>query len=65
GNICDADLDNNGIVNAVDLGLFRSVFFNSGDLDADFNGDGIVNAVDLGIFRSGFFAPPGPSGVAP
>lgn len=65
GNVCDADLDNNGIVNAIDLGLFKSVFFSAGDLDADFNGDMVVNAIDLGILRLGFFQPPGPSGVAP
>ncbi|MEO1573752.1 MAG: thrombospondin type 3 repeat-containing protein, partial [Pseudomonadota bacterium] len=64
GNACDADLNNDGIVNVVDLGLLRSVFFTS-DADADLNGDGVVNVVDLGIMRSGFFAPPGPSGVAP
>lgn len=62
GNICDGDLNNDCIVNSVDLGLLRAVFFSS-DEDADFNGDGGVNAIDLGIFRSLFFAPPGPSGV--
>jgi hypothetical protein len=64
GNICDADLNNDGIVNAVDLGLFKSVFFTT-DADADFNGDGVVNAIDLGVLKGGFFGPPGPSGVAP
>ena len=63
GNACDADLNNDGVVNVVDLGLLRAVFF-TGDADADFNGDGVVNVVDLGIMRAGFFAPPGPSGVA-
>ncbi|MFK7885218.1 MAG: thrombospondin type 3 repeat-containing protein, partial [Gammaproteobacteria bacterium] len=65
GNACDADLNNDNIVNAVDLGLFRTQFFMAGDIDADFNGDLIVNAIDLGILRVGFFAPPGPSGTAP
>ncbi|MFK7887815.1 MAG: S8 family serine peptidase [Gammaproteobacteria bacterium] len=65
GNICDADLNNDGVVNPVDLGLFRAVFFQGGDLDADFNGDGVVNATDLGIIRTLFFQPPGPSGIAP
>ncbi|MFK8017969.1 MAG: PQQ-dependent sugar dehydrogenase [Gammaproteobacteria bacterium] len=63
GNACDADLNNDGIVNVQDLGLLRSRFFTS-DADADFNGDGTVNVVDLGIMRNGFFAAPGPSGVA-
>ena len=60
GNICDADLNNDGIVNPVDLGLFKLVFF-SADPDADFNGDGTVNPVDLGIFKASFFSPPGPA----
>ena len=60
GNLCDADLNNDCIVNTLDLGLFRDVFFST-DAAADFNGDGIVNAQDLGILRTLFFAPPGPS----
>lgn len=63
GNICDADLNGDCIVNPVDLGLFRSVFFTN-DPNSDFNGDGIVNPVDLGIFRSLFFQPPGPSAAS-
>ncbi|MFK7885939.1 MAG: alkaline phosphatase D family protein [Gammaproteobacteria bacterium] len=61
GNACDADFNNDCVVNAVDLGLLRSVFF-SNDSDADLNGDGVVNAVDLGLLRLRFFAAPGPSG---
>ncbi|MEO1574563.1 MAG: LamG-like jellyroll fold domain-containing protein [Pseudomonadota bacterium] len=64
GNVCDADLSNDGVVNAVDLGLLRTVFFTD-DADADFNGDGTVNIVDLGIMRARFFEAPGPSGLAP
>lgn len=65
GNACDADLDNDGVVNVTDLGILRSVFF-SADADADFNGDGVVSVIDLGIMRVSFFGSPGPSGlVAP
>ena len=64
GNVCDPDLDGNLIVNAVDLGLFKSVFFTA-DPHADFNGDGSVNAIDLGTMKLFFFGPPGPSGLAP
>ena len=53
GNRCDADLNNDNIVNAIDLGLFKQRF-GSADRDADFNGDGIVNAIDLGILKSLF-----------
>ncbi|MEO1576230.1 MAG: thrombospondin type 3 repeat-containing protein [Pseudomonadota bacterium] len=59
GNRCDADLNNDLVVNVVDLGLLRQVFFTD-DTEADFNVDGVVNVVDLGIMRSTFFLPPGP-----
>ena len=62
GNACDADLNNDCIVNVIDLGIFRSLFFTSAP-NADFNGDGIVNVIDLGILRTLFFMPPGPSGI--
>ena len=64
GNACDADLDNNGVINFIDLGILRSVFFTA-DQDADFNGDGTVNFIDLGVMRASFFGPPGPSSFAP
>ncbi|MFK8013906.1 MAG: hypothetical protein AB8G17_00520 [Gammaproteobacteria bacterium] len=59
GNRCDPDLDNNGTINVVDLGILRSRFF-SDDPVADLTGDGVVNVVDLGILRQFFFAAPGP-----
>lgn len=61
GNFCDGDYNNDGIVNAVDLGILRAGFFGS-DPDLDMNGDGVVNAADLGWLRVGFFQPPGPAG---
>lgn len=61
GNRCDADLNNDCVVNAVDLGLLRTEFFSNGVLDQDFSGDGVVNAVDLGLMRVQFFGAPGPS----
>lgn len=63
GDACDSDLNNDCVVNVVDLGQLRALFF-SDDPNADFNGDGVVNVVDLGILRSRFFASPGPSGVS-
>ncbi|MFK7889013.1 MAG: thrombospondin type 3 repeat-containing protein [Gammaproteobacteria bacterium] len=59
GNACDSDLNNDCIVNVIDLGLLRSVFFTA-DANADFNGDGVVNVIDLGILRTQFFGEPGP-----
>lgn len=62
GNRCDADLNNDCLVNPIDLGRFRSVFFST-NADADLDGNGVVDPVDLAIFRSFFFQPPGYSGV--
>ncbi len=60
GNVCDADLNNDGIVNAADSSLFRAAY-GSSNANADFNGDGVVNAVDSSMFRSLYGATPGPS----
>ena len=62
GNVCDADLSQDCVVNVVDLGLLRGRFFTN-DPVADFNGDGVVNVQDLGIMRLQFFDAPGPSGI--
>jgi glycosylphosphatidylinositol phospholipase D len=64
GNVCDPDLDGNGIVNFVDLGMFKAEFLTSAP-DADFDGNGTVNFEDLGVVKALFLQPPGPSGVAP
>lgn len=65
GNACDADLDNNGIVNTFDLGRLRAALGQSGPNDADLDCNGIVNTFDLTRMRNGFGQPPGPSGQAP
>jgi hypothetical protein len=64
GNICDTDLNDDGVTNFLDLGLLRTVFFTP-DANADFNGDGVVNFLDLGLFRVRFFQAPGPACGAP
>lgn len=64
GNRCDADFNNDGIVNAVDLALFKKGFLSRDPL-RDINSDGIVNAVDLALFKKLFLKRPGPSGLAP
>jgi len=63
GNACDADFNNDNFVNSLDLGLFKQMFFTSGDVEADLNGDQIVNSLDLGLFKARFFQAPGPSGI--
>ena len=64
GNFCDPDLDNNGVVQAADLAIFKPLFFTT-DPDADFDGNGIVQAGDLAIMKKMFFQPPGPSCETP
>lgn len=61
GNVCDGDLNNDGIVNSIDLAQFRARFGTRGDSAADFNGDNVVNALDLAKFRALFATRPGPS----
>lgn len=61
GNACDADLNNNCVVNFEDVGLMKAVFF-SNDPVADLNGDGVVNFLDVGMLKSQIFQVPGPSG---
>ncbi len=63
GNLCDADLNNDGNVNASDLAIFR-LAFGSANADADLDGSGTVNAADLAIFRNLFGKVPGPSAYA-
>ncbi|MBT8136531.1 MAG: hypothetical protein KJO54_05925 [Gammaproteobacteria bacterium] len=62
GNYCDADLNNDNIVDLLDLAELRTVFLTS-DPTADLNGDGAVDLVDLSLFRQYFLQPPGPSGL--
>ncbi len=68
GNACDADINNDCLVNFGDLALLKAVFFpNPYDGNADFNDDGFVNFGDLALMKSAFFngaSPgPGPSGL--
>ncbi|MEL7447639.1 MAG: thrombospondin type 3 repeat-containing protein [Pseudomonadota bacterium] len=61
GNVCDTDLNNDGVVNFSDLQELKMVFFDAGDLDADFNGDFVVNFLDLIVMKETFFGFVGPS----
>jgi hypothetical protein len=62
GNHCDADLDNNGIVNQIDLGMLRTEYGSTeADNDADLDCNGVVNQIDLGRLRDALGDPPGPS----
>ena len=48
---CDGDLNQDGSINALDLGILKQSW-GSDDSSTDFNGDGVVNFTDLGIFRA-------------
>jgi hypothetical protein len=63
GNACDADLNNDGVTNGLDVGPFVAEFGTAGP-HADLNGDGVVNGLDVDMFVSRFGQAPGPSGLA-
>ncbi len=62
GNICDADLNDDGLVNFADLSILVSVFLTD-DPHADLNSDGIVNFADAIRMKVLFQLPPGPGAV--
>lgn len=65
GNACDPDLNGDLIVNILDLGLVKDVFFSTNIVsDADFNNDTNINLPDLAIISDFFFGSPGPSALA-
>ena len=64
GNNCDADFNNDLIVNNLDIGPFRAGFGTTNPL-TDLNCDGITNNLDVGPLRAMFGKPPGPSGLVP
>jgi hypothetical protein len=72
GNICDADLNNSGLVTATDFTIFRSVLnqacptpANTTACNADLNGSGTVTATDFNLLRARLNTAPGPSGLHP
>lgn len=62
GNVCDPDLNNDGLVNGSDVGIFMTQWLTP-EPDADFNGDGIVNGIDVSTLIERFLKSPGPAGV--
>ena len=63
GNLCDADLNNDGSVGPDDLGLLLKSL-GSTDPVADLNSDGAVGLDDMGLTLSAQGQPPGPSGLS-
>lgn len=64
GNMCDADFNNDGTINAADLAFMRSNFFTN-HREADLNGDRVVNFADLSLMQGMYFSAPGPTGADP
>lgn len=52
GQLSPGDLNSDGFVNVVDLGILLSNWNRTGPSPADINKDGIVNVIDLGILLS-------------
>jgi hypothetical protein len=66
GNVCDADLNGDGIVNQTDANLFlaclgASVSARPECAASDLDGDGVVGFADLAAFQSAMGQPPGRS----
>ncbi|MEM7083072.1 MAG: thrombospondin type 3 repeat-containing protein [Pseudomonadota bacterium] len=59
GNACDADFNNDCLINFVDLSLFSGAFLGA-DLLFDINGDGAINFLDLSFVTQQFLGAPGP-----
>jgi hypothetical protein len=67
GNMCDPDLNNDGIVNINDLNRLKARLgvLPVVDVDADLDGNGAVNINDLNRLKSFLGKAPGPSGLHP
>jgi len=65
GNVCDADFNNNRIVDPLDFSLLKSVLGSPVAPDQDLNGNGIVDPLDFSVLKSLLGQSPGPSGVVP
>ena len=70
GNICDADLNNSGLVTTADFGILRAVLNQSASAGltaagADLNGSGTVTTADFAILRARLNTAPGVSRLRP
>jgi hypothetical protein len=61
GNICDPDIDGNGVVDSTDLSTIKSVLRSSSSSDEDLNDNGVVDSTDYSIAKGYLRKPPGPS----
>ena len=65
GNICDADFNNNGVVDPLDFSLLKAGFGSTTEPDLDLNGNGIVDPFDFSTLKASFGKAPGPSAFSP
>ena len=61
GNRCDADFNNNGIVDSQDAGAVNREFGLTTAPDHDLNGNGVIDSQDGALVKVMFGLPPGPS----
>lgn len=63
GNGCDADFNNNGVVDPADFSILKSAFGSNDAPDQDLNCNGIVDPADFSLLKSSFGLPSGPSAL--
>ena len=64
GNLCDADFNNDNIIDDSDLSLLRTNFFSVDPL-TDINVDNVTNVIDLGWLKTMYLQDPGPTATNP
>ncbi len=64
GNVCDPDVNNDGVVNVADYVDIDNNIFGTTPPGADTNCDGVINVGDYPLVDNNIFGTPGPSGLA-
>ena len=54
GNMCDADFNNDGVVNFGDYNILQLEFFSQEAVNTDMSGDGVCNFAELALFQKHF-----------
>ena len=56
GVVFDADANQDGVVDLVDFGIWKTEYLSGVTVRADFNEDMVVDLVDFGIWKNEFLA---------